>query len=140
WLRRRVDQHLMRGEDVVVLGDFNDGPGLDAYEALFGRSSVEVVLAPDGPAQKRLTDPHAMIRVRPRQGWTLSSARFWNQDLKCHVGALLDYVMLSPGLAAGATWRIWHPFERPECYENADLHTALMTASDHYPVSVDLPN
>ncbi|MEM6467195.1 MAG: endonuclease/exonuclease/phosphatase family protein, partial [Pseudomonadota bacterium] len=117
WLRRRVEAHLGAGEDVIVLGDFNDGPGLDAYEALFGQSSVEVVLAPDAAPQMRLVDPHAMVRVRPRQGWTLSSARFWNEDLQSHVGALLDYVMLSHGLAEQATWRIWHPFDRPECYE-----------------------
>ena len=37
WLRQRVDTHLAAGEDLIVLGDFNDGPGLDEYEKLFGR-------------------------------------------------------------------------------------------------------
>ena len=37
WLRERVEDHLDAGEDLIVLGDFNDGPGLDEYERLFGR-------------------------------------------------------------------------------------------------------
>ncbi|MEM6480174.1 MAG: endonuclease, partial [Pseudomonadota bacterium] len=44
WLRRRVSARLEAGEALIVAGDFNDGPGLDEYEKLFGRSSVEIVL------------------------------------------------------------------------------------------------
>ena len=47
WLRQRVDTHLTAGDDLIVLGDFNDGPGLDEYEKLFGRSGVEIVLDED---------------------------------------------------------------------------------------------
>ena len=36
WLRQRVNQHLKVNEDLIVLGDFNDGPGLDEFEKLFG--------------------------------------------------------------------------------------------------------
>lgn len=36
WLRRRVEAHLNAHEHVIVMGDFNDGPGLDEYEKLFG--------------------------------------------------------------------------------------------------------
>ena len=35
WLRERVEDHLDMGESLVVLGDFNDGPGLDEYEKAF---------------------------------------------------------------------------------------------------------
>lgn len=41
WLRRRIDAHLDAGDSLIVLGDFNDGPGLDEYEQLFGRSGLE---------------------------------------------------------------------------------------------------
>ncbi|KZY53580.1 endonuclease, partial [Sulfitobacter sp. HI0054] len=44
WLRRRIDMHLAAERPVMVLGDLNDGPGLDEFESLFGRSSVEIVL------------------------------------------------------------------------------------------------
>ena len=40
WLRARVAEHLDAGDPLIVLGDFNDGPGLDEYEKLFGRSSM----------------------------------------------------------------------------------------------------
>ena len=53
WLRARIEEHLAAGEDVITLGDFNDGPGLDKYERAFGRSGVEVVMG--DPALRRRT-------------------------------------------------------------------------------------
>jgi endonuclease/exonuclease/phosphatase family metal-dependent hydrolase len=140
WLRGRIDAHLDAGDDLVVLGDFNDGPGLDDYEALFGRSGIEVALGVGGPPERLLAEPHAKVRLDPRQGWTLSTARFWMKPHHTFVNALLDYVMLSPGLAAATRprWRIWHPFDNPDCYGSEKLRRALLMASDHFPVSVDL--
>ena len=36
WLRQRIEQHLEDGDDLIVLGDLNDGPGLDDYESSSG--------------------------------------------------------------------------------------------------------
>jgi hypothetical protein len=69
WLRKRVDAHLEAGDDLIVLGDFNDGPGLDEYEKLFGRSGVEIVLG-EGDAL-RMFDPHARIALGQRMGRNL---------------------------------------------------------------------
>ncbi len=140
WLRRRIDAHLDAGDPLVVLGDFNDGPGLDGYEKLFGRSGLEVVLGDPAEPGRYLTEPHARIRLDPRQGWALSTSRFYNSEHKRYINALLDYVMLSPDLAASANprWRIWHPFDDPACFADRDLREALLTASDHFPVSVDI--
>jgi hypothetical protein len=140
WLRRRIDAHLDAKDPLIVLGDFNDGPGLDGYEKLFGRSGLEVVLGDAAQPDRYLTEPHARIRLDPRQGWALSTARFYNVEHKLYINALLDYVMLSPNLAASANahWRIWHPFDDPACFDDRDLREALLTASDHFPVSVDL--
>lgn len=133
WLRARVEQHLARGQEVIVLGDLNDGPGLDEYEHLFGRSSVEIIMGED------LNDPHARQAMAPRPGAVPSSARFLIEKQGRYLQALLDYVMLSPGLAAqGARWRIWHPFEDHACWSDPVLRDALLDASDHFPVSVDL--
>ena len=44
WLRARIDRDLAAGGNLLVMGDLNDGPGLDEYEKLFGHSGVEVVL------------------------------------------------------------------------------------------------
>ncbi len=137
WLRQRVDAHLKAGEKLIVLGDFNDGPGLDEYERLFGRSGVEVVLGEDGNI--RLHDPHAHMALSRRIGARPVTARFWLNSEKRYLQALLDYIMLSPDLCAeDPHWRIWHPLDDPLCYKMPELREALLTASDHFPVSVDL--
>ncbi|WP_371054502.1 endonuclease/exonuclease/phosphatase family protein [Rhodosalinus sp. K401] len=137
WLRRRVDADLARGSDVIVLGDLNDGPGLDVYEDLFGRSSVEIVMGGDG--ENGLFDPHAREALERRLGAQPSTARFYLDTERRFLAALLDYVMVSPGLmACRPAWRIWHPFDDPVCWETPELRGALLTASDHFPVTLDL--
>ena len=140
WLRRRVDQHLDAGENVIVLGDLNDGPGLDEYEKLFGRSGVEVVLGPTTPADRALFDPHAAARLDPRDAWSPSTARFYLHRRKTYLNALLDFIMVSDKLrqSASPNWMIWHPFDHQSCFADDSLQRALLTASDHFPVSVDL--
>ncbi len=136
WLRGRVAAHLEAGDDLIVLGDFNDGPGLDEYEKLFGRSGVEIVLG-EGDAA-RMFDPHARVALSRRLAAMPVTARFKRKG-KPYLQALLDYVMVSPGLRAKAPkWQIWHPFDHPECYEDRDLREALLLASDHFPVVLDI--
>lgn len=140
WLRRRVEGHLTAGETLVVAGDLNDGPGLDHFEALFGRSGVEVVLGADGPLDLRLHDPHAAMALGRRMGPAPSTARFYLKPPGRFFEALLDFVMLSPDLVAAARpdWRIWHPFDDPRIAATPELREALLAASDHFPVTVDL--
>jgi endonuclease/exonuclease/phosphatase family metal-dependent hydrolase len=138
WLRGRVDTHLAQGDDLIILGDFNDGPGLDEYEKLFGRSGVEVVLGEGRAAQ--MYDPHARLALSRRLGASPTTARFKRKG-QPYLQALLDYIMVSPGLKGrNPAWQIWHPFDHPECYENKALRTALLQASDHFPVVLDLPD
>lgn len=138
WLRARVEEHLARGESLIVLGDFNDGPGLDEFEHLFGRSGVEIVMGLDSGEKVLLHDPHARRAMSGKLAAQPASARFYMPDQHCYLSALLDYVMVSPDLAEGAAWRIWHPFDDPQIYRDAALRDALLAASDHFPVSVDL--
>lgn len=136
WLRKRVDQHLLAGDDVIVLGDFNDGPGLDAYEKLFGRSGVEIVLG-DRP-DTQLYDPHARMVLGRRVGAMPVTARFKRKG-QPYLQALLDYIMVSPGLLEKQPqWEIWHPFDHPACYNDIPLREALLAASDHFPVVLDI--
>ncbi len=133
WLRGRVEDHLEAGDPLVVMGDLNDGPGLDVYEALFGRSSVEIIMGAE------LFDPHARHLLRPNQQGLPTSARFYNHLEGRYFQALLDYIMISPPLQAHQPkWRIWHPFEDAACYGTPTLCQALLTASDHFPVTLDL--
>lgn len=134
WIRRRVEAHLAAGDSVIVLGDLNDAPGLDAYEAHHGRSGVEIVL---GRGPGRLHDPHARAQTEGEPGGPPTSARFRASEGAPWMEALLDYAMLTPDLAGRATWRIWHPLRSP-CADDPALAEALLAASDHFPVSVDL--
>jgi len=138
WLRARVDQMLEQGHPLMVMGDLNDGPGLDAFENLFGRSSVEIVLGGKGKGQ--LFDPHAARALAYRLGPVPTTASFWIQPERRYLQALLDYIMVSTDLQETAPeWRIWHPMDDPDCWGDPVLCDALMTASDHFPVTVDLP-
>ncbi len=136
WLRTRITALLDAGTPLMVMGDLNDGPGLDEYEHLFGRSSVEIVM---GQGDQALFDPHARQGLQRRLGATPTTARFWIHQEGRFLQALLDYIMVSPDLAArSARWRIWHPLDDPECWAQAELRDALVTASDHFPVSLDI--
>jgi endonuclease/exonuclease/phosphatase family metal-dependent hydrolase len=136
WLRARIDGHLKVGEDLVTLGDFNDGPGLDRYERVFGRSGVEVVMGDPDLPEMRMHTPFArpVVPSQPRP----STARFYKNGR--FQNALIDFVMVSPGLVArvAPSWRIWHPFDDVECFEDQTMKAALLDASDHFPVTVDL--
>ncbi|MEX3014368.1 endonuclease/exonuclease/phosphatase family protein [Gymnodinialimonas hymeniacidonis] len=139
WLRRRVEAHLKRGEALIVAGDLNDGPGLDEYEALFGRSGLEIVLGREAEASQQMYDPHAAQALQSRISAAPTTARFFLRHEGRYLQALLDYVMVSPDLRTRAKgWHIWHPFDDPACWGQPEVRDALLTASDHFPVSLDL--
>lgn len=144
WLRRRIEEHLNRSDPLIVLGDMNDGPGLDEYEDLFGRSSVEIIMGRGFtdrviPVQAKLTDPHALEGLSRKLGAIPTTARFYLEQQDRYLQALLDYIMVSQDLMAKRpSWRIWHPFDTPECLEDTTLRTALLVASDHFPVTLDI--
>lgn len=136
WLRGRIEEHLAAQTPLIVMGDLNDGPGLDEFESLFGRSSVEIVLGHG--RDNALFDPHARQALSRKLGVMPTSARFWIRHEKRYLQALLDYIMISEPLRARAPrWRIWHPLDDPDCWQRADLRDALVTASDHFPVTLD---
>ncbi|MFZ7090114.1 endonuclease/exonuclease/phosphatase family protein [Primorskyibacter sp. 2E233] len=136
WLRQRIEAHLSAGESLILMGDLNDGPGLDQYENLFGRSSVEIIAGDGGPP---LYDPHAECALASRISAQPTTARFYLSSEKRYLQALLDYIMVSEDLRALLPkWRIWHPFDDPACWSTPELHQALLTASDHFPVTLDI--
>lgn len=141
WIRQRVDAHLSRGDSLIVMGDFNDGPGIDEFEKLFGHSGIEIVLGTDPDPARKLVDPHANMALQSRIGIAPTSARFYLAPQKRYFEALLDFIMVSPDLAARhPDWRIWHPFNEPRIMDTPDLREALLQASDHFPVTLDLPD
>jgi endonuclease/exonuclease/phosphatase family metal-dependent hydrolase len=136
WLRARINGHLVAGTPAMVMGDMNDGPGLDEFESLFGRSSVEIVLG-HGEANA-LFDPHAKQALSRKLSAVPTTARFWIRQEKRFLQALLDYIMVTKDFRAkGAAWCIWHPLDDPKCWNIPELRDALVTASDHFPVTID---
>ena len=144
WLRSRIEQHLSAGENLIVLGDLNDGPGLDEYEHQFGRSTVEIVMGlgmtdRTVPVSDKLFDPHAVEGLSSKLGAIQPTSRFYIEEKRHYIQALLDYIMVSQDLMAKRPiWRIWHPFDMPECLEDTTMRTALLVASDHFPVTLDI--
>jgi len=139
WLRQRVEAHLARGEALIVMGDMNDGPGLDEYEKLFGHSTVEIILGEGAAPKDALFDPHAKRALSRRIGGNNTTSRFFISKEKRFMQALLDYIMVSPDLQRlNPSWRIWHPFDDLACWNMPELRDALITASDHFPVTMDI--
>ncbi len=140
WLRQRIDAHLAAGESLIVLGDFNDGPGIeqDVPEAHLP-SAVATVLGRDRPFHEQLHDRHAAAALLGPGTASPTSARFLMAEDGHYFSALLDYIMISEDLLdGGPRWCIWHPFDEPVCYRNPDLREALLLASDHFPVTLDI--
>jgi hypothetical protein len=98
---------------------------------------VEIILGEIGcPC---LYDPHAARALARKIGGEPTTSRFFLKKDNRYLQALLDYIMVSDDLLYKAkTWRIWHPFDDPECWEDLKLRDALLTASDHFPVTLDL--
>jgi len=138
WLRARLKGHLAAREPVVTLGDFNDGPGMDPLERVSGRSSVEMVAGDPARPEAMLRHPFNGSKIDPAM--PRATARFYKARKRRHLHALLDFVMLSPDLAARTrpAWRIWHAEQDAELAHDGPLRQALLDASDHFPVSVDL--
>lgn len=137
WLRARIDAGVAAGTPLMLMGDLNDGPGLDVFEDLFGRSSVEVILGAGGAHP--LFDPHAARALGQRLGAMPTTSRFWIREEKRFLQALLDYIMVCPAFRAkNPRWRIWHPLDDPICWADPKLRDALVTASDHFPVTLDI--
>ncbi len=133
WLRRRVTQLIDSGQTVVVLGDFNDGPGLDEYEHLFGRSSIEIIMGEDLEPHRQLYDPNANAILSNVSQEKIHSASFTDKTTGAVMRALLDYVFISDTLKnQSCEWRIWAPNDG-----DGKLAHAVSIASDHYPVTLD---
>ena len=135
WIRRRVEEWLEERSKVVVMGDFNDGPGMDFYEMKYGRSAVETVMGD-------IFNPDQILRSfsgKPKwtyHGWKPSTVRFEDRITGTQVTVLLDHIFTSQNLeVVEDSYKIWNPYDNEEA---KSLKKDLMDASDHFPVSVDL--
>ena len=135
WVRLRVEEWLDEGNEVVVMGDINDGPGMDHYEFQFGRSAVEIIMG-DLYEPQRILKSHVARPKWGRYGWEPSSTRFKDRLTETQVNVLIDHILVSQGLAVrDGSHIVWNPFQVAPAKAIKD---ELLVASDHFPVSLDL--
>ena len=136
WIRRRVDEWLDKGYDVVVMGDINDGPGMDEYEMRYGRSGVEIIMG-------NLFEPDRILRNYAGQpkwgrfGWSPSTVRFKDRITETYINVLIDHILVSVGLKTSGQdpHQIWNPYENDQA---KPLKADLRDASDHFPITINL--
>jgi len=131
-LRQRLNA-LRTGPDalpVVVLGDMNDGPGLDPYERKLGKSFVETVMGsvfhPDQIFH------NALLHIPADDRWT---ADFQDPIVSHPFGfshrVWIDHILVSPDLAdSGSPFRLL-----PESGTIDSRDSVAREASDHFAVS-----
>ncbi len=136
WIRRRVDEWLAQERKVVVMGDMNDGPGMDFYEYQFGRSAVELIMG-DIFEPKGVLCNYAGRPKWTRKGWSPYSARFKDRFTEANVNVLIDHILSSQNVAVAddKPLTIWNPYEEEAA---RPLRALLRRASDHFPLSLDI--
>jgi hypothetical protein len=135
-IRERCDQWLDADPEakVFVVGDINDGFGLDYYEQRFNRSAVEILLG-DVWAPDRILK-HVLPRPRVgKYGWTPSTSSFVDKVTDDRVNVLIDHILTSLNMDV-VDALAWNPYLEDAPPEVKDLRTELKGASDHFPVSV----
>ncbi len=139
-LRERLDQLATAGERVIVLGDMNDGPGLDAFEQALGKSFVETVMGsvfhPSGIFHNTLgwqrTAPTAAVRN------SLFTVEFDDPIVEAFRGekhkVWLDHILASPNvLDTSAPLHVVPDSGRIDTQD-----ATARTASDHFSVLATL--
>ncbi|MBI3079398.1 MAG: endonuclease/exonuclease/phosphatase family protein [Deltaproteobacteria bacterium] len=142
-LRRYLDFRLERnaGDRIIVLGDLNDGPGLDYFEEHYLTHNVTDILV--GSAfRPEWIFTHAQHDAGAAQRYTAIFDDFVTDEPGKRL--LLDHVLLSPGLRSEGTrlrMRTGSGAVRHAEYEaqteNAGRHREDRP-SDHRPVTVEL--
>jgi hypothetical protein len=141
-IRKRCDQWLGDHPNlhIIVMGDINDGFGLDYYEQRFCRSAVETLLGDVWSPDKILKS----ILPRPKlgkYGWTPSSSRFQDRLTGDKFNVLIDHILVSRGIGVNDAM-VWNPFLDQDTQEKTAkvkaIKEILLKASDHFPVSAVL--
>ncbi len=136
WIRRRVDEWLNENKHVIVMGDINDGPGMDYYEMKFGRSAVEIIMG-DIFVPERLLKSHIGRPTWTSYGWSPSSTNFRDPVTHDRVNVLIDHILVSQQVSVltPQPHRVWNPYDLDDAMPMKEL---LFKASDHFPVTLDL--
>ena len=141
-MRARCDQWLDDHPDmnIIVMGDINDGFGMDYYEQRFSRSAVETLLGDVWRPERILK--HVLPQPRlGKYGWTPSTGRFKDRLTGDQVNVLIDHILVTQGVGVSDAM-VWNPYLKQnteaKTVEVKAMRDALRGASDHFPVSAVL--
>jgi endonuclease/exonuclease/phosphatase family metal-dependent hydrolase len=141
-IRKRCDQWMEDHPNmhIIVMGDINDGFGMDYYEQRFRRSAIETLLG-DVWFPDKILKP---ILPRPKlgkYGWTPSSSRFKDRLTGDRFNVLIDHILVSRSITV-TNAMVWNPFLTQETDEMTakvkNIKEVLLRASDHFPISAVL--
>jgi endonuclease/exonuclease/phosphatase family metal-dependent hydrolase len=141
-IRRYLDRRLNDDPDtaIIVLGDLNDGPGLDYFEQRYITHNVTDILVGSAFAPEHIFT-HAQHDTAPDDRYTAVFEDFVpTPEVK---RLLLDHILLSPGLSRADAL---HRVPGSGAVRHAEYDHQVVDAgarrqdrpSDHRPVTVDL--
>ena len=135
-IRMRCDDYLEAGSNVIVMGDINDGAGKDFYENRFSKSAVEQVMGdvwkPEWVLKSALPKP-----TWGRYGWKPSSGRYTDRITEDDVNVLIDHILISQGISFN-NGKVWNSYEQQDDPEVMAVKNELRSASDHFPITVEI--
>ncbi len=138
-IRERCNQWIKDDPDrgVIVMGDINDGVGMDYYERRFMRSAIDLLLGDVWEPDFILT--HVLPKPKlNKYGWVPSSHRYENKFTEDKFNVLIDHVLVSGGIRVKDAL-VWNPYLQQKDANTTSkvkaLKETLREASDHYPVS-----
>jgi hypothetical protein len=131
-LRQRLNDLLVEANPIptIVLGDMNDGPGLDAFERKLGKSFVETTMGDVFNPQNIFRN--ALVHLPENDRWTadfsdpiVTNPRGFNHRV------WIDHILVSPDLVdAASTIRLVNGSGFIDARDNNSR-----TASDHFAIS-----
>jgi len=137
-IRSKCNDYLENGSEVIVMGDINDGIGMDFYENKFSKSAVELLLGDVWEPNKILTS----IITKPKwtsYGWKPSSSKFKDRITEDRVNVLIDHVLVSKSLTS-LNGKVWNPYEQKDDLDIQSVKQELKFASDHFPLTSEIEN
>ncbi|ODS37945.1 MAG: hypothetical protein A7316_08820 [Candidatus Altiarchaeales archaeon WOR_SM1_86-2] len=135
-IRERCNEWLAKGENVIVMGDVNDGAGMDIYENRFKKSALETLLGDVWNPELILKS--VVGRPKPDQyGWTPSSSSFKDKITKDTFNVLIDHILVSQKIKV-VEGAVWNPHLENSTQNIKALKNDLNKASDHYPILAEI--
>lgn len=138
-IRQRCDQWLIEdpARPVIVMGDINDGTGMDYYERRHMRSAIEILLGDVWEPEFILK--HVLPRPKlQRYGWVPYSSRYEDKLTGDRFNVLIDHILGSQSVKIHDAM-VWNPYLKQKDQATTDtvkaLKSSLVRASDHFPLS-----